>query len=423
MGMESFYGGRSGAAFVIVKRFDGINIPQPGDGSGVTKYTYTRNLYAIDSLTNEYIITTKADGGNIPVGVYDAAAGKYVASTTDFLVAQNGENQNHPGWGWKVHENNGDTINSTSFVFLEKLAEGMVQCFAKGTKSASEVNYGEYVIIDTILNMHEISNADNGKVFRRGLDIQAELAGAEYIGQIVGPQGVISELDLDTYNNVLKESNAKTGTYTPTELVEGYDYNGNWNDNIEFAWANIKNELGEIEKYLIGFTFPYLVLEYETSAVKPYNNNGVYSDMTAVRRIDDKSHPFYEKWHFDIPKGVKGDLIDNLRVVYYDVPAGTKYKYSTNEGLLPVKARLAHKFYEYYDDSLNREQWVDVYLWDETTQTYKPSGKSYEYKVQLKNAVAGLAYTETNLKLESKNIYTLENITLLKMSFLKMMVQ
>ena len=34
--MESFYGGRSGAAFIIVQRFDGIDIPQPGDGSGVT---------------------------------------------------------------------------------------------------------------------------------------------------------------------------------------------------------------------------------------------------------------------------------------------------------------------------------------------------------------------------------------------------
>ena len=44
--MESFYGGRSGAAFIIVQRFDGIDIPQPGDGSGVTNYTYTENEYA-----------------------------------------------------------------------------------------------------------------------------------------------------------------------------------------------------------------------------------------------------------------------------------------------------------------------------------------------------------------------------------------
>ena len=396
--MESFYGGRSGAAFVIVQHFDGINIPQPGDGTGsATDYTYTRNLYAVDSLTNDFIIQHTPGDGTIPAGVYDATLGKYVASSTDFLVTQTADNINTAGWGWRAQENNGDPITgSTGLIFLEELARGMVQCFAQGAKSSSIVNYGEYVIIDTIKNMHQKNNPDNGKVFRRGMDVQAELAGAEYIGQIVGPQGVIAELDLDTYNNVLKESNVKTGEYTSTELVEGYDYDGNWNDNIKFAWANIKNEFGEIEKYLIGFTFPYLVLEYETSAVKPYDDNGVYGDMTAVRRIDDKSHPFYEKWHFDIPKGVKGDLIDNLRVVYYDVPAGTKYKYSTNEGLLPVKARLAHKFYEYYDDSLNREQWVDVYLWDEATQTYKPSGKSYEYKVQLKNAVAGLAYTETN---------------------------
>ena len=73
----------------------------------------------------------------------------------------------------------------------------MVQFFAKGTKSASEVNYGEYVLIDTITNCSRQNDPDNGKVFRRGMNIDSELAGAEYIGNIVGPKGDTAELGLD----------------------------------------------------------------------------------------------------------------------------------------------------------------------------------------------------------------------------------
>ena len=127
--MESFYGGRSGAAFVIVQHFDGINIPQPGDGTGsATDYTYTRNLYAVDSLTNDFIIQHTPGDGTIPAGVYDASLGKYVASSTDFLVTQTADNINTAGWGWRTQENNGDPITgSTGLIFLEELARGMVQ--------------------------------------------------------------------------------------------------------------------------------------------------------------------------------------------------------------------------------------------------------------------------------------------------------
>ena len=143
--MESFYGGRSGAAFIIVQRFDGIDIPQPGDGSGVTNYTYTENEYATqpviqpDGTTKmEFILTTNAAGGNVEI---DGANDVY-------LIEKNSEN--YKGYTWTRQANNGDRINDTSYSFPEILARGMVQCFRKGTKSASEVNYGEYVLIDTI---------------------------------------------------------------------------------------------------------------------------------------------------------------------------------------------------------------------------------------------------------------------------------
>ena len=42
--MESFYGGRKGVSFIIVKQFDGLDIPQPNENK---EYTYIGNYYAI----------------------------------------------------------------------------------------------------------------------------------------------------------------------------------------------------------------------------------------------------------------------------------------------------------------------------------------------------------------------------------------
>ena len=117
--MESFYGGRSGAAFIIVQRFDGIDIPQPGDGSGVTNYTYTENEYATQAVTQpdgtikmEFILTTNAAGGNVEI---DGANDIY-------LIEKNSEN--YKNYTWARQANNGDRINNTSYSFPEILARG-----------------------------------------------------------------------------------------------------------------------------------------------------------------------------------------------------------------------------------------------------------------------------------------------------------
>ena len=50
--MESFYGGRQGASFVIVKKFDGIDIPQPNDND---EYTYRVGCFAKDDDDYFYV--------------------------------------------------------------------------------------------------------------------------------------------------------------------------------------------------------------------------------------------------------------------------------------------------------------------------------------------------------------------------------
>lgn len=51
----------------------------------------------------------------------------------------------------------------------------MVLAFQQGGQN-TDVNYHEYVIIDTIVNNHQKSNPENGIIYRRGLDYQAAFA-------------------------------------------------------------------------------------------------------------------------------------------------------------------------------------------------------------------------------------------------------
>ena len=54
-----------------------------------------------------------------------------------------------------------------------------------------------------------------------------------------------------------------------------------------------------------------------TSQVEPYDENGNINDMSDIYRDDDETHPYYNKWHLNIPKGVKGDTFKNLKVTTY----------------------------------------------------------------------------------------------------------
>ena len=59
----------------------------------------------------------------------------------------------------------------------------MIEEFSRGAASTSEVNYGEYVVINAPGYDY------NGKVYRRGMDYTNLMGGAEFIGQFIGPKG------------------------------------------------------------------------------------------------------------------------------------------------------------------------------------------------------------------------------------------
>lgn len=316
--MSSFYGGRQGSPFIIVKRFDGIDIPQT-----VENPVYTNRSYAMDEVdTNLFKLVTREQGGNVPV---DEANNVY-------LIGKNGLNKRD--YTFKNHFNDGSQINDTAYHFPTKLAEGMVQCFAKGAKSASEVNYGEYVLIDTVEEVNDYVNPDNGKVFRRGMNIDSELAGAEYIGCIVGPKGETIELKYGHYEDIYNQPHTGDGQYDidHDDLVFGSyidEVSGErvYEDAIKYAYVTLVDEYNNVIGSLIGFKIPTLVEDYEAQSMSPYEQRAVdpvtgkYYNYDLIspdptQYINNEwQHSYYQKWQIKVPHGYHGIDCTNLEVV------------------------------------------------------------------------------------------------------------
>ena len=235
---------------------------------------------------------------------------------------------------------------------FESVSE-MVQAFKRG-ESYKAVWYYEYVII----NCPNLNDPEHGRIYRRGLDYTNDMGGAEFVGTIRGPMSGTPFMQMNTIQEVKNQSTkaipedwervyptgydtdgegSVTGYKTTldageenkpiatfpfskahdTSLVPGKNEDGTFVDEITWTWCNIRTPDGNKSSWVyVGFTIPYMVVEYDTHVVSQYNNAGNYqSDTTTVERTDDRTHPFFTSWDFGIPKGIKGDAIRNLRVI------------------------------------------------------------------------------------------------------------
>ena len=231
--------------------------------------------------------------------------------------------------------------------------DDMIQAFKRGD-SYRDIWYNEFCLIDTP-NKNDI---DNGKLYQRGLDYTNDMGGAVYKGQIVGAMSGTPFMQMNTIQEVKNQSTKAipedwervypTGYNTDSEghvtgykttldageenkpiatfpfskahdtsLVPGKNEDGTFVDEITWTWCNIRTPDGNKSSwYYVGFTIPYMVVEYDTHVVSQYNSAGNYqADTTTVERTDDRTHPFFTSWDFGIPKGIKGDAIRNLRVI------------------------------------------------------------------------------------------------------------
>lgn len=108
-----------------------------------------------------------------------------------------------------------------------------------------------------------------------------------------------------------------------------------YQDTIDWSYCSIRNENNEDSTAYIGFTFGSPVVEYEAETVEAYynrddvinnpeNKTNSFINLNLIDKIDTSTidengniqeHPFYSKWKINIPKGIKGNSIHNLRVI------------------------------------------------------------------------------------------------------------
>ena len=313
MGLESFYGGRVGAPFIIVYRFDAYRVQDTDPDRIKYKCKYyavsnkDRSLYVVDG-NGKLIEKSKTNYNNY-----------YWA-----LTPLNGANVRF------VTDKNSASASEDTIQLDTSPAEGMVNTFQQGADSTDKVNYYEYVIIDTV----DKDNPDNGKVYRRGLDYGKSDGGAEYIGQIVGPQGGAPELELVHYDEV-----DKTGAYTeltysnPDDLLPGVEKNAEgeiikFNNNIEWIYATIRDAAGAVEGCRIGFKIPTLVIDFEATSIEPHDEDYrrgtsgeyYYENLISEDNVEYQDgkwmHPFYQKWQVKVPSGLHGIDSTNIELVH-----------------------------------------------------------------------------------------------------------
>ncbi len=252
-----------------------------------------------------------------------------------------------------------------SFIIIknyESVAD-MVEKFKQGSNYTA-VHYDEYVLINT----ENKNDPDNGKIYRRGYNFKNDMGGAEYIGTIVGPSGKAPMLEMTTVKEVQSkhaeegyEERHSSGEYHEINqsLVPGKTEIG-FNDTITWECCSIRDKNEQDCIAYIGFTFPYLVIDYDTSSVKPYDENGKYKDTSSATRTDDRMHPFFERWHLNIPKGIKGDSFMNLRV---EAASNNIQPYDNQEDdVNNHRAVLVYDYYN-YNESEGGDP-VELYLGD-----------------------------------------------------------
>ena len=252
--------------------------------------------------------------------------------------------------------------NSFVIITTYRSIADMVERFKQGPNYTA-VHYDEYVMINTVNK----NDPDNGKIYRRGYDFTNDVGGAEFVGTIVGPAGHAPMLEITTLSDVESKHASQgyserrsSGQYSVTNgsLIPGKT-DTDFNDKITWECCSIRNQDNTDTTAYIGFIIPYTVIDYETSVVEPYTN-GVYADTTSITRIDDQTHPFFEKWHVNIPKGVKGDAFMNLKVE--TASANIQDYQGRADDVNNSRAVIAYDYYNY--DNFQNGNPVRLYLGD-----------------------------------------------------------
>lgn len=365
--MESFYGGRQGASFVIKRAFKYLDLEDPA-----------------------FLCDNK-------------------------LKYENGE---------YYSLDKGDKLNKS---YVEALGKFSVMSEYVKHPDNKELWYNEYCIIDT----ENKNNPNNGKIYRRTINetgSELDYPYAEYQGQIVGPSSGAAFLrpqsgllKFSEIREQLPEGNwdglgiaGKTEETEETEKVLIYDPSfsdgkfSQWPDNVElqkesikieeglvegasefdstydstvgaiihspkkivddivYNWFNVRknteNNEGVVESWCyIGFEVPYSVFsvssKYKTPGTRPL----------AYETENSKTHPFWWDWRFEIPGGLRGVSIERIFINDSDVAN------DNNNDLYEVPA--------YLFDNLEYDIDLDKYTLNGTPVSYTDRGWFCEARI------------------------------------------
>lgn len=273
MSYGSFYGGRQGNSFVLVKSY-------PDVPSMVADFKKGNNFSQVKY--DEYVIINaynKNNGDN----------GKIFRRGYDY-----NNNSNRKLSYYKPYKiENGEEVE----VSLEDdLSQSQIK----------EALNGAY---------YKFSSPDNGG----GIDA----GGAIYIATIVGPQGKSPILQLGSYGSIPEGSGTGFSdgemSVTNESLVPGIQRNENGeikkNNVIKWRTYSTTDEQRDQGVAKIGLQIPYPVIEPGELNTNPYtetDNIKITEDETS------KDDPFYYKWNFTIPAGKHGTQITQIKKIRVD---------------------------------------------------------------------------------------------------------
>lgn len=93
------------------------------------------------------------------------------------------------------------------------------------------------------------------------------------------------------------------------ELVPGKDQNGNFNDDIQYTWCNVRRTLtngGQEDAWIyLGFKIPYTVFDVDVQK-ENYRYDGDYLIDNSTTPESNTYHPFSKQYTFHIPRGTRG---------------------------------------------------------------------------------------------------------------------
>ena len=183
-----------------------------------------------------------------------------------------------------------------------------------------------------------------------------------------------------------------------------------YQDSIDWRYVTVRNENYEDSTAFIGFRFAAPVIEFEAEAVDAYYNRNDaeqsldYDNINLITPVSTDTvvegktvkHPFYSKWDVKVPKGIKGDCISNIRVVPNEKESLDKLKMAKldNNGKLVYNNNRTELVLEDYTDSDDITNGRAIIVCDYTSYDRVPEGDTGTIFLGDYNMIDNITFTK-----------------------------